>query len=76
MLKGMYKPGIFWIKKAGEYLLEQNPETGSVFAQAARKGRKIQWVIKNKPVPGHLEYTGEVIIDGKRMTKEQAKEML
>ena len=71
---GWYKPGILWIlTDQGEYLLDQNRATGSVFAEAARRGRQIQWVLSEEPSIGHVLYTGEVILDGERMTKLEAK---
>ncbi len=65
---GIYKHGVAWRKNGNEYMLEQNPNSGSVFAYAARRGKDIQWVMLAKPEIGNLQYQGDVIIDGVRMS--------
>lgn len=51
----------------GEFALDQNPATASIFAEAARRGRKVQWV---------LAYQGDVMVDGRRMSKADAAHQL
>lgn len=76
MTTGIYKPGINWIKDGDVYLLEQNQNSGSTFAIAAQKGTKIQWVMLEEPIAGRLRYQGDIVINGKRMTKSEGLKLL
>jgi hypothetical protein len=70
---GWYKPGVRWIKLDDkEYWLQQNPATSSIFAEGKRAGMDILWVCSDKPIPGHIAYTGELMINGKRMLRYDA----
>lgn len=73
MEKGLYKDKIEWRREGSEYLLDQNPETGSSWANYALAGHTVQWVLSEKPRAGtRLSYTGEVVIDGKRISKQDS----
>ena len=73
----MYKPGVYFIEHNGKFLLDQNPDSHSSFAYAAKSGHKIQWELSKAPVAGDkLQYTGNVIVDGKEMSKDQAYQLL
>jgi hypothetical protein len=74
---GIYKPGIEWVKSGDVYLLDQNPDSHSIFASAVKKGHSIQWVLDRLPVAGEkLSYTDKLMLDGKETTKIQALETL
>jgi hypothetical protein len=74
---GWYRHGVQWILVdqggAPEYWLDQNPNAGSIFAEAKRLGMDIVWICSALPVPGNVQYTGEVIVNGERMDRNQAK---
>jgi len=74
---GVYKPGIEYAKMGSIFLLDQNPNSGSIFAKAAQNGHTVQWELYDKPVAGaKLAYTGNVIINGVTMSKTQAYNIL
>jgi hypothetical protein len=74
---GFYKPGVEYIKVGSKFLLDQNPDSSSLYAKAVKSGHKIQWELNNKPVAGEkLDYTGKIVVDGKEMYKYQATELL
>lgn len=75
-MTGIYKPGVNWKQEGDVYLLDQNPNSGSKFALAAQKGMKIQWVMCEEPIAGRLKYQGDVVIDGKRMTKSEGLKII
>ena len=73
----IYKPGIEFVKAGKLYYLEQNPDTGSFFAAKAREGAKINWELSSVPVAGKkLAYTGKVLLNGRLMEKENARDIL
>jgi len=72
-----YKPGVEYVKAGNKFLLDQNPDTHSSYAYAAKSGHKIQWELSEKPVAGEkLAYTGKVILDGKLMDRDDASALL
>jgi esterase/lipase superfamily enzyme len=74
---GLYKPGVEYIKVGNKFLLDQNLDSNSFYAKAAKSGHKIQWELNKPPVAGEkLDYTGKIIVDGKEMYKYQATELL
>jgi len=76
MTTGIYKSGVNWKQEGDIYLLDQNPNSGSSFALAAQRGMKIQWVMLEEPVAGRLRYQGDIVIDGKRMTKSEGLKLI
>ena len=69
-----YKPGIYKHQiSETEWLLEQNPETDSIFAIASRQGIKVEWVMRGEPTPSHKVYQGDVVVNGERIKKDDAK---
>lgn len=71
---GEYKPGVRWVRGSnGEYYLEQNPDASSIFAAAKRAGMDIVWILSDKPQPGHTIYTGELFVNGERLSKWNAE---
>lgn len=69
-----FKPGVMMCPfENGQWLLQQNPTTTSVFAEGKRRGLKIAWIVNGMPTPGNVNYTGELFVNGIRMSKAQAK---
>jgi len=54
-----------------EYLLQQNPATGSIWALASKLGAKIYWVMLRNP-DGKDKYQGDVYINGVRYNKSKS----
>jgi hypothetical protein len=73
-----YKPGIkyFATDVEGIYHLEQNPKVLSIFGKAKKSGIDILWEVKGKPVPGNVNYTGRIRINGEWYSREQGKKIV
>lgn len=57
-----------------ETLLRQNINTGSLWAEAAKRGAEIFWVmLKNGDRMG---YQGDLFLDGIRYSKEKSKQII
>jgi len=69
--------GMPYLQLGELWYLKQNPETGSVWAQAARCGCEIFWELYQEPCEdGSVAYTGNVLVNGKLLSKANAHSLV
>lgn len=59
------------------YYLDQNPHSHSIFAVGARMNHDIKWELSEFPEDyKNLKYTGRVLVDGKLVTRPEARKII